>query len=232
MIKLFQFASAFNVPNPSPFCMKAEVLLRMAGVAYESVVVGDPRKGPKGKLPALEDDDVMIGDSEFIRRHLERKYKVDFDTGLDARMRAVAHAFARMLEERTYWAGVYNRWIDARHWPAVRNAFFGGMPPLVRTIVPVVARRKVRRYLDGQGMGRHKAEEIYALGAADVRAVAAWLGDQPYFMGAEPSGADATVYPFMENTITPPFASPMKDAALASPNLVAYTRRMRERYFG
>src|SRR5208282_4880928 len=103
MIKLFQFAPAFNLPNPSPFCMKAEVLLKMAGVAYASVVVGDPRKGPKGKLPAIEDEGALIGDSELIRRHLEQKYGVDFDKGLEARARAAAHAFARMLEERTYW---------------------------------------------------------------------------------------------------------------------------------
>jgi hypothetical protein len=50
-------------------------------------------------------------------------------------------------------------------------------------------------------------------------------------MGAAPSGADATVYPFMAGVIVPPFASPMRTEALEHANLVAYVERMRQRYF-
>ena len=32
MIKLFQFPPAFGLPNASPFCMKLETWLRMAGL--------------------------------------------------------------------------------------------------------------------------------------------------------------------------------------------------------
>jgi len=231
MIKLFQFPPAFGLPNPSPFCMKAEILLKMADVAYETVVSANPRKGPKGKLPAIEDDGLTIGDSELIRLHLERKYGVDFDKGLDRPMRAVAHAFARMLEERSYWAAVYNRWIDARNWPTVRRTFFGSLPPILRSLVPLVAQRKVRGYLYAQGIGRHTEEEIYAFGNADIRALAAWLGDKPCFMGAEPTGVDATVYPFVAGVMTPTFPSPLRTEALRHANLVHYAERMRSRYF-
>jgi glutathione S-transferase len=232
MIKLYQFPPAFGVPNSSPFCIKAEILLKMSGLAYETVVSPDPRKGPKGKLPAIEDNGKMIGDSEFIRLHIERQYGIDFDKTLDARERAVAHAFARLLEERTYWALVHGRWIDDGQWPTLHAAFAAAMPPIVRSILPPMFRKKVRRYLYGQGIGRHSPDEIYALGVSDVRAVADWLGDKPYFMGQTPTGVDATVYAFTENLITPPFETPMKAEALRHANVVAYTRRMRERYFG
>lgn len=232
MIKLYQFPSAFGVPNPSPFCIKAEVLLKMAGLDYQSVITADPRKGPKGKLPTIEDGGRLIADSELIRQYLERRYGIDFDKGLDAETRAVAHAFARMLEERTYWVMVYNRWIEESQWPRLRAAFFDKMPPVLRMVVPAMIRRKLRRDLHGQGIGRHARDDIYALGVADLRAVAAWLGDKPFFMGEEPSGVDATVYGFVENVITPPFESPVKVEALQHANLVAYTRRMRDRYFG
>lgn len=33
MIKLHQLAPAFGLPNASPFCMKVETYLRMAGLA-------------------------------------------------------------------------------------------------------------------------------------------------------------------------------------------------------
>ena len=231
MIRLIQFPRALGVPNPSPFCMKVEILLKMAGLPYECEFAGNPRRGPKGKLPAIEDGGVVIGDSELIRGHLERKYGIDLDKGLDKAERAVAHAFARMLEERTYWTLVYSRWIDGRNWPESRATFFGGLPPIMRSLVPVLARRQVRGYLRGQGVGRHAPQDIYGMGVADLDAVATQLGDRPFFMGAAPTGVDAVVYPFVENFIVPPVDSPMRTAALGHANLVAYAQRMRERYF-
>src|SRR5215470_11939514 len=211
MIRLLQFPPAFNTPNPSPFCIKVEVLLKMAGLPYESVVVPDPRKGPKGKLPAIEDDGRLLGDSELIRWHLERKYRIDFDRDLSEAERATAHAFARLLEERTYWVMVYNRWIA--NWPLTRSTFFGSLPPVVRQIVPPIAQRKVRGYLDAHGIGRHAEAEIYEMGVRDMQAVATQLGDKPFFMGNAPTGVDATVFATIVSIIDPPFESPVKDAA-------------------
>jgi glutathione S-transferase len=45
----------FGIPNPSPFCMKLETWLRMTRIPFEIVRVVDPRKGPKGKVPWIED---------------------------------------------------------------------------------------------------------------------------------------------------------------------------------
>ena len=231
MIALVHFRPALGLPDPSPFVVKAMVLLKLAGQPYRSEHATNPSKGPKGKLPAIRDGAETIGDSEIIRCHLERKYGVDFDRGLDAAAKAVAHSFARMLEERTYWAMVHDRWIDDKHWPTVRAALFGGLPPVVRSLVPKIARRQARRNLIAHGLGRHTTGEIAAMGTSDIRAVAAWLGDKPYFMGTEPTGADATVYAFVASVLVPPFATPMKAEILRHPNLVAYERRMRERFF-
>jgi len=229
MIRLLQFPPAFNLPNPSPFCIKVEVLLKMAGLPYETVIVPDPRKGPKGKLPAIEDDGQVVGDSELIRWHLERKYKLDFDRGLSETERATAHAFARLLEERTYWVMVYNRWIA--NWPILRDTFFGRLPPVVSSLVPPLIQRKVRGYLNAQGLGRHTDAEIYEMGVRDMRAIAAQLGDRPFFMGNEPTGIDATVFATVISITGAPFESPVKDEARRHANLVDYSRRLRAQYF-
>ena len=50
MIKLVQFPPAFGLPNASPFCMKLETYLRMAGLPFELNNKGDVMKAPKGKL--------------------------------------------------------------------------------------------------------------------------------------------------------------------------------------
>ena len=36
MITLYTFGPAFGLPDPSPFVMKAEVLLKMAGLPYRT----------------------------------------------------------------------------------------------------------------------------------------------------------------------------------------------------
>ena len=35
MITLFTYGPMFGLPDPSPFCMKAEILLKMAGLPYK-----------------------------------------------------------------------------------------------------------------------------------------------------------------------------------------------------
>src|SRR6266536_5185281 len=89
-IKLFQFPRIFGIPNVSPFCCKLETWLRIAGIPYEVVDTPDPRKGPKGKLPFIEDAGVRIADTSLIVDHLVMTRGVDPDARLDASQRAIA----------------------------------------------------------------------------------------------------------------------------------------------
>ena len=113
----------------------------------------------------------------------------------------------------------------------MRAAFFGGLPAPLRWFVPLVARRALGRQLHEQGIGRHAPEQIYAIGVADIDALALLLGDQPYFLGAEASSADAAAYAFLANIIDVPLDMPLLQAARARANLPAYCARMRARYF-
>jgi glutathione S-transferase len=232
VIKLIKFHPAFGLPDPSPFVVKVMLLLKMAGLAYETESVNNPGRGPKGKLPAIEDAGEAIGDSELIRWHIEKKYGFDFDRGLSPAARATAHAFARMIEERLYWVMVYGRWIEPAGWALTRATFFGVLPPVVRQVVPALIQRKVRRTLHAQGIGRHAPGDIYRLGVLDAQAIAAGLADRPYFMGAEPTGADCTVYPFVSGALDPPFENPVKAEMAKHQNLVAYAARMKAKFFG
>jgi glutathione S-transferase len=97
MITLYTFGPGFGLPDPSPFVMKAEMLLKIAGLSYRLDSKGFS-KAPKGKLPYIDDDGERIADSTFIRWHLEKTHKVDFDRGLSEEQRAVAWAFERTAE--------------------------------------------------------------------------------------------------------------------------------------
>lgn len=231
MITLIQFPRGLGLPNPSPFCMKVETYLRMAGLQYEIRATPDPRQAPKGKLPVLEEDGRQIPDSAFILRHLQSAHPHPMEDGVRDADRAVAHAFARMLEERFYWAVVYSRWLDDATWPQLRTRFFRSLPPVLRQLLPPVVRRQVRRDLRGQGLGRHSQAEIYGLAEDDLRAVSVFLDNKPFFLGEAPTSTDAIVYSFLATAIHATLDTPLRRAGRAFPNLVAYCDRMRERYF-
>ncbi len=231
MITVTVFPTAFGVPNPSPFCMKVEILLKIAGLPYELAVESNPEKGPKGKIPFIRDGAELIGDSTFIQRHIETNYHVDFDKGLSTDQRATAHAFARMCEERLYWCLVYGRWIEDANWSKVKAAFFSELPPVVRSLVPSIGRRHIRAALKRQGLGRHDRNEIYGLGKADVDALAARLATKSFMMGDAPSSLDAVAYPIVEGLMIEELPSPLLDAIKAHSNLVAYKDRCRALWF-
>jgi glutathione S-transferase len=80
-------------------------------------------------------------------------------------------------------------------------------------------------------MGRHGPQEIAAIAAKGVEAVAAILGDKPYLMGSQPCGADATLFAFAAGLLCPHFNTPIRAAAEAHLNLVYYVSRMTHQYF-
>jgi glutathione S-transferase len=207
MIKLHQFPTDFGLPNFSPFCMKLEVFLKMADIDYEIVEVNNPAKGPKHKAPFIEDGDLSMGDSELIIAYLQKKHGIDLDQGLSAAQRALSRSVQKMLDEHLYWAMVYSRWIDDRGFAIVGPLFFGDMPPIIRNLVPKIARRGVSKALWQVGMGRHSNDEIYAF------------------------GVDACAFAYVASMVIPPIENPLKEAVKSQPRLLAYHERMMQRYF-
>ena len=96
MIKLYQYVPAWGIPNLSPFCVKVETYLIMAGLPYE-VVDAIPLQGPKGKLPFIEDNGKRIGDSRFIIEYLKQNYGDRVDGHLTPPERAVSNAMQRHI---------------------------------------------------------------------------------------------------------------------------------------
>jgi glutathione S-transferase len=230
MITLYTFGPAFGLPDPSPFVMKAEVLLKMAGVPYRTDTTGF-RKAPKGKLPYIEDGGEIIADSAFIRFHLEKKYGIDFDRSFDQTQRAIAWAFEKLSEDHLYWAIVEARWTDDANFNNGPRKFFAAVPAPLRPFVIALVRRQVRRNLHGQGMGRHSRPEIVTLATRGIDAIAAYLQQKPFFMGDEPSGVDATIFAFVAGLLSPTFETPLRTATERHDNLTRYVGRMTARYY-
>lgn len=231
MLILHQFPPALGLPNASPFCLKVETYLRLAGLEYRAVNTA-PFKAPLGKLPYLSDGDRLVADSSSILDYLEAKAGSQaLDAALSTVQRAQGLSLVRMLEEHSYFAMVYSRWIDDDYWPHTRAAFFATLPPLLRQLVPALVRRKMRRDMTGQGLGRHPKAEIQRRAAQDFAALAVTLGEQAYLLGNTATTVDATAYAFLAGVLHTRPPNSLTALAAQHPNLVAYTERLRARCF-
>ena len=232
MITLLQYAPALGLPNASPFCLKLETWLRMAELEYTVRVSPDPRKTPQGKLPVIEHDGRMVADSDCAIAYLEKAFELRLNKSLNPAERGQALALQRLLEEHSYWCLITERWLDDETWPTVRQIFFGALPAPLRAVVPGLIRRKIRRDALGQGLLRHPREERLRRFAQDLGVLAAALGEKPYFGGYQPANIDACTYGFLAQFLLATPATALRELTAKHNNLVAYTERMRSRYYG
>lgn len=225
MITLYTFGRGPGLPDISPFVVKTMLLLKLAGLDYvERRNV--PSKAPKGKLPYIDDDGVIVADSTLIRCHIEKTRGIDLDKGLTSEQRAIAWAAEKMCEDHLYWIAVRGRWLDDANFARGPARFFDGAPALLRPFIKTLVRGRVRKALYAQGTGRYTEEETTRLGVRDIETLATLLGDKPYFFGDKPCGADATFFAFIVAALAPIWESPLRDAAKKTPNLVAYCDRI------
>ncbi len=230
MIVLNGGGAGWGLPELSPYVMKTEVHLRMAGLAYEKHRC-NPDESPKGQMPFIDDGGRLIADSTFIRFHIEREYAVDLDEGLTALERARALSVELMVDHDLTAALAWFRWMVPENFARGPAQFFAGAPEHVREAVCADVIRQVGQNLKARGIARHSPDEIVALGARTFDALDILMGEGPYLMGERPCGADALVFAALAGVMTPHFASPLRDAAISRPTLVAYVTRMMDRFY-
>ena len=230
MITLYGFGPGFGLPEISPFVTKTEVQLKMASLAYRKARAMPPAS-PKGQLPFIDDDGQVVADSTFIRSHIERKYRFDFDAGLSREERAQAWAFERMIEHHVYWALVGARWVDADNFAKGPAHFFDGAPEDRRERLREDAQFRVAENYLLSGLGRHAPDDDIDLALRSIFALSVQLGDKPYLMGEAPCGMDATAFGALAGILTPFFISNLRSRAEEFQNISAYVDRMMQRYY-
>lgn len=215
--------AAFGVPSLSPFCLKAHAALRLAGLPYTRRHADRPdghrALNPTGQVPVLLDGEAPIADSTSILR------------------RVLALAPGALAESPDAWLTeeladtalngflVASRWADDEAWPAVRDAYFGGAPALLRPVIGALVRRGVLRALVARDVWRAGPDACWArfdrlLDALDARAPA-----DGFWHGPTPSVGDVALYGQLRSFDTP-LTPRRREAVTARPRLVAWLRRM------
>ncbi len=235
MIKVYQYCSAWSLPDTSPFVTKLVNYLVMTGLEYELIPQDLARlreDAPHGKLPYIVDDDgTKVADSSAIILYLKDKYGDPLDQDLSAEQKALALAWSRLLEEHLFWSGVMQiRWREDRGWETYLPVLAGGdVTPESRAPLDQF-REGIKAQVEGQGMGRRSDEEVHELAKVDLQAISDYLGQKPYFLGDEPHAIDASVYAILMHILYVPFECEAKEFGLSKKNLVDYCTRMHDRY--
>lgn len=231
------FGPALGSIDLSPFVVKLLTWLRMAGLPCETRV-GDLRKMPGGKLPAVTlDDGRLMGDSQRIIEHLAALHHDPLgEARWTAGERATARAWRALFETDLYFVTMHHRWIPDAGFALLRPALAQsmrqmGVPGFVLPLLLGRVRAQVRSQLRGQGTGRMTTEQIAEHGIAAYAAVAEQLRERPFMLGDRPSALDATAFGFLHSLLVPPFASPLKDFVAGQPQLVAYHQRLHQQYW-
>lgn len=202
----------------------------MAEVPYQPRKA-DFRKAPKGKVPFIELDGKLLGDSQLIIEELERRLaaagKRPLDQGMAPRDVAIARTIRRTLEEGLYFVGLVTRWQHNDGYPLMRDEFKKMVPGFV---LPIIRRAQIKK-AHAQGTGRHTPAEVTAMGVGDFDALADVLGDKPFLFGDQPRVIDATAFGFVEMFLGFPLDTEIKRAAQSHANLTAYRKRIRDRWW-
>lgn len=181
---------AFEQRNPSPFCVKAEMALTHLGLDFTIHESLELSKAPKRKMPWLEDNGLVIADSELILSYLDNKTDGGLFRHLSPQQIGIGTSFVRLVEDHLYWLIVASRWLDDDWFVNVKRDFFGSLPAPISWLASRMARKQVHRTYDLHGLGRHTSAEQEQLLHADLKAIAGQVTTNGFIAGNELSVFD------------------------------------------
>ncbi|XP_046635157.1 failed axon connections-like [Daphnia pulicaria] len=240
VVYLYQFSRTKNIPSPSPFCLKVETWLRMAGIKYENVDHKMRFRSAKGQLPFVEVNGAEIADSAVIVKELGATFNTDMDAHLTSEQRNVAHATITMLESHYHWIDV---WWRSKNQDAMLQAYKIDLQHMVGSKLPAALlkfyycfslRRRGMKKVRATGIGVHSPKEIIQMGKDDLKVLADMLGDKTFFFGDEPTTLDVVVFANVAQltVIDKDVAHPLRDWVMEDgKNLVQHFERIKEKYY-
>jgi glutathione S-transferase len=231
MITLIQFPRPSHSASFSPFCLKLETYLKIAGIPYENKLTVSTAKSTKKKMPMILDNGKLIEDSTFIIDYLKSNHGVDLDSHLNSEQKATAKAFQWLCEKSIVDIVMHFRWTDKNNWPKFRDILFHGAPWFIKATVANSMAKNVTKTLYKHGTGRFTDPEKLTLLNENLTAISNYLGQKKFFFGDQVSTIDsilfATLIQIEPREIVPQFEGLLKKY----PNLITYLETLKKQYW-
>ncbi|XP_065162242.1 failed axon connections isoform X1 [Atheta coriaria] len=243
VVYLYQFSRTPLLPSLSPYCLKVETWLRLAGTKYENVDHKMKFRSKKGQLPFVELNGEEVADSAIIIKELAQRFGHDLDAALTAEQRNVAHAMISMIENHLVWVIM---WWRTKFPDQVLKGYKVNLQHALGTRIPngilnfffkfAFGRKWFQgaKKVKAQGMGVHSADEINEFGQSDLKVLSEMLADKPFFFGDDPTTLDVVAFAnlaqiyFIDKEISYALRDYMTEHCA---NLVGHVNRMKERCF-
>ena len=232
VVVLHMFPRSRTSPNISPYMVKLETYLRVAGIDY----INDFQQptSSKGKSPWMTFNGRDMADSQHCIEHLGRTLNKDLSAHLSPVEKATARGMRAVLEDHFYFCLVMSNWVFG-DLTFLRDEVFPPFP-IPNFMVNLVLKRirsKLKAQCEGQGIGRHSEEEIGAMGVQDLKAVSDFLGEKTFMMGDKPTELDCVVFGFVASKLFNSKDSDVFYRAIEEqfPNLKAHCLMMKEKYW-
>lgn len=183
-------ATVHGLATLSPFCLKVQRALHAAGLPYTrrhgALPSSHKALNPTGQVPVLLVDGRVITDSTAILRWIVEQ------GGLEASPEA--WLFEELADSGLNGFTVASRWADETNWPRMEAAVFGGMPTVLRWVVPGRVRAGVVKNLVARDIWRAGPDACWArfrtlLDLLDARAPA-----EGFWCGPKVSVADVALF--------------------------------------
>jgi glutathione S-transferase len=220
MLTLYSYPGLFGVADNNGYGLKVFAFLKLAGVPFRHEHLFDASTAPRSQLPYIDDDGLIVGDSDTILAHLTASRQLTIDADLNAAQRDENLLISRLLDD-LYWVMSFSRWKDERFWPAFRDALLAEHSSLDAASLEKARQYNFQRYA-AQGIGRFEPEAAYARGLADLALLARRVPAEGFVHGPRPTSADAAIYGFLANIHFFPIPTPLNLFLEAQPNLVRH----------
>jgi len=232
VVYLCQFPLCPSVRSISPFAIKLETWLRVAGIKYECIYTKSFH--PKtGQIPYIEINGEQYADSNLIIEMLTEKFNVTLDSSLTAEQKAVSHAVTSMVENFTAQTGFHYRY--GYHMKEfLEELKLGEYYGSGRSInmwgffQPYITR--LRNFMSG--LGRHENSVVWEMAGKDLMALSKLLGNKEYFYGDEPTSVDCMLFGHLAQFLFINIGFPQKTYLDDHcQNLVSLVERIKSKYW-
>ena len=231
MITLSQSDRSPRLPSASPFCLKLESWLRLAGLPYTLMEGHELHGSSKRALPRIISESGRT--MEGLRRvmlHVRSEARTDPDSWLSTDERvfsqAVGHLYADWLVPAMVWLG----WVQEESWPGLRAICLSQEgDTLPATTDPLRDHLTLR--ISELALREDERPKVEELVLREIESLADFLGSKPFFFGDQPSSVDCTLFALMVVSASAPAESPLAQFAQSSYRIGDYVRRMITRLY-
>ncbi|XP_042864503.1 failed axon connections-like [Penaeus japonicus] len=228
VVVLHQFWRGKYCPNFSPYVLKVECFMRLAGIKYITDI--QEPMGSRGLCPWITLNGEDIEDSQHIVDRLTKQFKVRLDDHLTPERKATLEAVRIMLEEQLFWILFMWRYYHTNCKTFKKTQIFPTwyLYYFFQTMLYFHAQKRGKAH----GIARHTLQEQIKMTEKQMEILNVLLGDGQYFGGDQPCSVDCIVFGFLAQGMWNDTDSPLETLIkVTHPKLAAYCIRMKERIY-